>query len=262
MGVVMSAFSLASIAGVPAGLMLAEWLGWRAPFAVLAAVSAAVLLLAAGVLPPLRGHLSRGRPGLADTLVVLRHPAHVRAYVLMLALVLSTFTVFPYIASYLEFNVGRHDTEIKWIYVFGGLATLLGLNVVGKLADRFGKLLVFRIVAVAAVVPLLVLTNLPPVSLAAVLTVTTLFMVITSARMVPAMALITSCVVPRYRGSFLSVNTSVQQLAAGCAAVVSGAFLGQASPSAPLTGFPTVGLVAAGAMLVSVVLVGTLRPAD
>src|SRR5439155_12112422 len=55
-GVIMSAFSVASIVGVPLGLQLADSLGWHAPFAALAALSLGVLALAALVLPPLRGH--------------------------------------------------------------------------------------------------------------------------------------------------------------------------------------------------------------
>ena len=45
--------------------------------------------------------------------------------------------------------------------------------------------------------PILLLTNLPPVALAAALAVTTLFMVVSSGRMVPAMALITASAAPR-----------------------------------------------------------------
>src|SRR5262249_39285737 len=47
-GAVMSAFSVASIAGVPGGLFLAEWsvIGWRAPFAVLTALSVLLFVLA------------------------------------------------------------------------------------------------------------------------------------------------------------------------------------------------------------------------
>jgi multidrug resistance protein len=262
MGVVMSAFSCASIVGVPAGLWLAEYLGWRMPFAVLGAASAAVLVLAAVVLPPLRGHLAHGRPQAADTLAVLCHPAHVRAYVLMLVLVVSTSMIFPYLATYLVYNVGRADAEVPWVYVSGGLASLVTLNLIGKLADQFGKLSVFRVLAVFCILPAVVVTNLPPVSLAAALAVSTVFMVASSGRMVPAMSLITSCVVPRYRGSFLSLNASVQQFGFGVAAVLGGAILGQTDKNAPLTGFPTVGLLAVVAMLASVYLAGTLRPAD
>jgi MFS transporter, DHA1 family, inner membrane transport protein len=262
MGVVMSAFSCAQIAGLPAGLWLANLLGWRAPFAILGGLSGAVLLLAMWVLPPLRGHLAHGRPRPAGTWAVLCHPAHVRAYALMAVLVLSTSMIFPYLVDYLEFNVHRTHAEVPWVYVCGGLASLVTLNVIGKLADRFGKLPVFRVLAVCAVLPTLLVTNLPPVSLVAALAASTLFMVVTSGRMVPAMALITSCVVPRYRGSFLSLNASVQQFAMGLAALLAGAILGQAGESAPLTGFTTVGILGAAIMLVSVVLAGTLRPAD
>jgi predicted MFS family arabinose efflux permease len=262
MGVVMSAFSCAQIVGLPAGLWLANLLGWRTPFAVLGGLSAAILLLAAWALPPLRGHLAHGRPRPASTWAVLCHPAHVRAYVLMVALVLSTAMIFPYLVDYLEFNVHRTHAEVPWLYVCGGLASLVALNVVGKLSDRFGKLPVFRVLAVGAVVPTLLVTNLPPVSLAAALAACTLFMVVTAGRMVPAMALITSCVVPQYRGSFLSLNASVQQFALALAALLAGAILGQADGSAPLTGFTTVGILGAVIMLVSAVLAGTLRPAD
>jgi predicted MFS family arabinose efflux permease len=180
----------------------------------------------------------------------------------MLVLVISTSMIFPYLATYLVYNVGRTDVEVPWVYVCGGLASLVTLNIIGKLADHFGKLPVFRALAIFCVLPTLVLTNLPPVSLAAALAVSTVFLVATSGRMVPAMALITSCVVPRYRGSFLSLNASVQQFAFGLAAVLGALMLGQPDRSAPLTGFTTVGVLAAVTMLVSVVLAGTLRPAD
>jgi predicted MFS family arabinose efflux permease len=262
MGVVMSAFSCAQIVGLPAGLWLANLLGWRTPFAVLGGLSAAILVLASWALPPLRGHLAHGRPRPASTWAVLCHSAHLRAYALMVVLVLSTGMIFLFLVHYLEFNVHRTHAEVPWLYVCGGVASLVALNVIGKLADRFGKLPVFRILAVGAVLPTLLVTNLPPVSLAAALTACTLFMVVTAGRMVPAMALITSCVVPQYRGSFLSLNASVQQFALGLAALLAGAIVGQADESAPLTGFTTVGLLGAAMMLLSAVLAGTLRPAD
>ncbi|MCA2981090.1 MAG: MFS transporter, partial [Myxococcaceae bacterium] len=43
MGTVMGAFSVASVFGVPAGLWLAEHVGWRAPFFVVAGLGAAVM---------------------------------------------------------------------------------------------------------------------------------------------------------------------------------------------------------------------------
>jgi predicted MFS family arabinose efflux permease len=176
----------------------------------------------------------------------------------MVSLVLSTFCIFPYLADYLVSNVGRAKGELPYVYLCGGLATLLTLTPVGRLSDRLGKRPVFRFFALFTVVPILLTTNLPRVSLAAALAVTTLFMITSSARMVPAMALITGCAVPRYRGSFLSVNSSVQQMAMGLASLIGGALLSTAA-SGELIGFPWVGAVSVAGTLLSVYLIGHLR---
>ena len=73
MGLVMSAFSVASICGVPIGLVLASHLNWHVPFFVLTGLSLVVLIAANRVLPSLRGHLQRGSRGSAvsETMAVL-----------------------------------------------------------------------------------------------------------------------------------------------------------------------------------------------
>jgi predicted MFS family arabinose efflux permease len=259
-GVVMSAFSVASIAGVPIGLYLAEWLGWRAPFAVLGALSGAVLGLAAWVLPPLRGHLGRRRSPVRAW-AVATDPNHVRAYALMASLVGSSFLVIPYLAAYMVANVGLREGDLKFIYLYGGLTTLLTLTLIGRLADRLGKLPVFRVLALATTVPLFLITVLPPgLSLTLVLAVTTLMFVATSGRMVPGMALITNSSAPRVRGSFMSLNSAVQQMGAGLASWVGGQLLDKGE-GGRLTGYPLVGLLACAAALASVYLAGRLRPA-
>jgi len=295
MGVVMSAFSVASIVGVPLGLYLAEGNGWRNTFLVLGGLSAAVLVLGTIMLPPLRGHMGRGRHHPIATWTVLVHPNHLRAFALTGALVFGSFMLAPYMATYLEANVGVRQTELKYVYLCGGLATLVTLTLVGRLADRFGKLLVFQILAVFTLLPILLVTNLPAgLALPLVLIVTTVFMVMMSGRMVPAMALITASSAPAYRGSFMSLNAAVQQLAAGLATSIAGLLLHEtaaenlavagASTASLLTspqgqgpllaanllvsarsdalgGFWLVGLVACLASLASVVLAVRLRKA-
>jgi predicted MFS family arabinose efflux permease len=260
MGAIMSAFSVASIAGVPAGLYLANLVNWRAPFIALAGLSAAVSVLVGLVLPPMSGHLDRGRTA-PNLWGVFLEPAHLRAYLLMTAMVLSTFMIVPYLASYLVANTGRTNEELPYVYLCGGLATLVTMTLFGWLSDRFGKLLMFRSLALFTMVPILLVTNLPPVALATVLAVSTLFMVTSSGRMVPAMALITASAAPRNRGGFLSVNASVQQTAMGLASALGGIMLGQGA-NGEITGFPLVGGLACAATLASILLAGRLQPAD
>jgi predicted MFS family arabinose efflux permease len=262
MGAVMSAFSVASIAGVPAGLYLAVHsdLGWRAPFAVLGVASVVLLLLACWVMPSVAGHLEHERLSFRE--VVLR-PSHLRAYALMIALVMSTFAMMPYLPAFLEKNVGRTDRDIGMMYLLGGAATLLSMNLVGRLADRFPRLLMFRLLALLALVPIVALPFLPAGSaLWQMLTLTTAVMVLTSGRMVPAMAMITSTAEPRYRGSFLSFNAAVQQLALGVAPLIGGFIMGETKPGEPLTNYELVALLCAAAGLASIALAGQLRPAS
>jgi predicted MFS family arabinose efflux permease len=261
MGLVMFAFSAASVAGVPLGLHLADVFSWHAPFLVLGGLSGAVLVLAAAVLPPLRGHLRgrRQRPG--TLLPVLADANHLCAFALMGALVLSTFIIWPYLPTYLRFNVGLRQDQLKFIYLCGGLATLGTQPLFGWLADRFGKLRVFGALALLTLVPVVLVTTLPAgLPLGLVLAATTGLMVASSGRMVPAMALITGASAPRYRGSFMSINAAVQHFTSGLAAVLGGLFLWEEEGGA-LGGFGLIGLVACVMTLLGLYLAARLRAA-
>jgi predicted MFS family arabinose efflux permease len=230
MAVVMSAFSVSTVAGVPLSLWLAAHLGWQAPFIAIAALCG---LLAAGAhlsLPPLRQHLMSGRSraawhGIAQ---VLADGNHRRAFVFSALLMGTGFAVIPYITLFMQSNVGLRDDQIPLIYLFGGLGSLLVARPVGRLTDRLGKPRMFRWAALAATVPLVALTQLPhlwpgpQVPVALVLGVSTAMFVTMSARMIPGMAMLASTAQPQLRGTFMALNSSVQSAAMGLAALVGG----------------------------------------
>jgi predicted MFS family arabinose efflux permease len=277
MSVLMYGFSAASIFGVPAGLLLAEWFGWQAPFVVLGLQSGVMLVAGAVVLPPLRGHLAdaraaalaeqaitaRPRPESASAWAVATDPNHVRAFVLMLALVCSSFVMFPFISTFLTLNVGMPERYLKYMYVCGGLTTLLTLTVFGWLSDRFGKLLIFRIAALVCLLPFVGIPYLPDGSgLLLIFAATTSLFVFSSGRMVPGMALITNSAAPRVRGSFMSLITAVQHLGAGVASWVSGLVITDVGEgdAKRLVGYPVAGWLAGAAIILSVYLAGRVRP--
>jgi MFS transporter, DHA1 family, inner membrane transport protein len=262
MGVIMTAFSVASIVGIPAGLWIAELYGWRMPFFAVAGLGALVLIVAVVALPPLRGHMGHASGREIRTLDLIKNPNHIRAYLLMVSLVFASFTVAPYIPTFLTANVGMHKEHLLWMYLAGGVATLITLTYFGRLADRYGKLLVFRWLALATVVSVIAVTNLPSgLSLGWVLAATTFMFIATSGRMVPATALLTASAAPAERGGFMSVNAAVQHIAAGAAAWLGGMMLQQENPTAPLIGYPLVGIVSVTATLASMYLAGRLRAA-
>jgi predicted MFS family arabinose efflux permease len=260
MGTVMSAFSVASITGVPLGLELARCLGLWAPFVGIGSLATLVFIGVAVVMPPMRGHLDRAADDHVSLAEILTRSRFLRAYGLVSAMMVSGFILMPFMTAFLVFNVGRPESDLKWVYLTGGLATVVTMNVAGRLSDRYGKLRMFRILALGTILPLIAFTNLPPVSLGLALIVTTVFWVISSGRMVPGMALIVSVAAPRYRGQFQSITAMVQHLSMAVGASLGGFIIGRTETKA-LTHVAVTGLVGAGFIVLSVVLAGRLHPA-
>lgn len=245
-GYVATAFSVSSIAGVPLSLLMADALGWQAPFVFIAILSAALVWFGYKALPEFRAHLHVRQEGKAvrQMLRVAIEPNHLRAMLLTALVIFGGFTVIPYITLYAIANVGIASDEIPAIYFIGGAATLITARLIGVLADRVGKIIVFRVVAFAACVPVLLVTNLAQVPLTVWLCITTLFFILVSGRMVPLLAIVGAAVKPQERGTFLSLNATVQSMAMGLASMIGGVFITQ-TPEGLIGGYGWVGLVAA-----------------
>lgn len=263
-GALMSAFALASVLGVPAGIALGTRLGWHVPFFVLAALGTPILAIAVIFMPNLRSHLvsaHRLHP-LRSLYETFSEPNHWRAFALVIAMMLGAFSVIPYISPYLVYNVGLREGDLTWVYAAGGGLTLVSAPLIGRLADRHGKLLIYRIIAPIAAGLMLCVTNLPRVPLGVAVGVFAALMVSNAGRMVAAMAMVTGSVEQRRRGGFMSANSSVQHLGTGLGAYLGSRLFDQPDKSGPLVHFGRVGLAAAGVTLLSVYLAGRLRTAD
>jgi MFS transporter, DHA1 family, inner membrane transport protein len=255
-GVVLSASAVATIAGVPLELTLAQAHGTGSPFLALAGFCTAGLLLTACLLPSVPSRLGAG-PVISPWRILVQ-PVLLRAHLLMMAVVLGSFTVVSYLPTFLVANLGWQESDLRWLYLCGGSVVLLTNPLLGRLADRFGKLLVFRVVALLMILPILLVTNSGPAPLGVMLLLTTLLFVFSSGQTVPAVALITSCATPAFRGSFLNVNAALQQLAMGLAPLLAGAVLHQAGPGLPLEHYPLVGLLPCGLAVLTICLAGTV----
>ncbi|MHB1117094.1 MFS transporter [Sideroxydans sp.] len=251
-GTVAAAFSLSTVAGVPLSLWLASLFHWRAPFVFIVLLVVIFLFIAQRVLPELRHHLTQERRAhpFIDLFAVMRDGNHWRAMALSGMIIFAGFSVIPYITVYAVNNIGISQHDIAYIYLAGGAATLFTARAIGHWADAAGKVQVFRIVAFCAMLPILLLTQVAHASLALWLVFTTLFFVLVSGRFIPAMAIITSAAQPKLRGTFMSLNATVQSLAMGLAATLSGFIITQ-DASGRIVGYETVGYVALAANLLA-----------
>ncbi|HNW01724.1 MAG TPA: MFS transporter [Burkholderiaceae bacterium] len=227
MSIVMTSFSVATVAGVPAGLFLAAHLGWHSAFFGIALLCALFLCFAAWTLPLLDAHLgaSTDSSAVQRIRVVLADANHQRAFVFSSLMMFAGFMVIPYITIYMQTNVGMRPDQIPYVYLCGGIGTLLTARWVGRLTDLRGKLQTFRVFAIAVVFPMLAITLMPRAPVMMVLTVSTLFFMCMSGRMIPGMAIITSAANPALRGTFMTINAAIQSAAMGLAALIGGSLI-------------------------------------
>ncbi|MDQ3048736.1 MAG: MFS transporter [Bacteroidota bacterium] len=225
MGIMMAAFSFASAIGVPTGLFLAKHFGWHAPFLVIGSLGLIIIPLVHFFVPKMRSHIvdASERPAAFSVISnILKDKNQQRALLLMVTLIVGHFSIIPFIAPYMEFNVGFTKDQVTLIYFVGGLVTMFTGPLIGIMADKYGKLKVFTIFALLAIIPVFLMTNMPRVPYYLVLIVTAFFFIFAGGRMIPAQAMITSVVLPKQRGGFMSINSSLQQIATGFAALFAG----------------------------------------
>jgi predicted MFS family arabinose efflux permease len=160
MGIVMTSFSVSTVAGVPLGLFIAAHLGWHAAFFGIALLCAVFALFAALTLPALAHHLNAtDRPsalgGIAQVLVDRNHQ---KAFVFTALTMAAAFLVIPYITIYMQTNAGLRADQVPWVYLCGGAFTLFTARLFGRMTDRRGKVATYRLLALAFLPPMLATT--------------------------------------------------------------------------------------------------------
>jgi predicted MFS family arabinose efflux permease len=264
MSVVMTSFSVATVAGVPLALFLVSHFNWHTPFLAIACMVSVLVVVALNTLPSLKGHLQAPSAAdaslslLANLRLVLVDPNHLRAFAMSVSMVFAGFAVVPYITLYLQANAGFQTDEIPYVYLFGGVSTLISARFIGLWSDRAGKAYAFRWLALLMPLPLLAVTVSAGLPQWAILIISSMLFVVMSGRMIPGMALIGAAADPRRRGSFMTLNSAVQSLSMGLAAMVGGQILGR-DAGGNLTHYWMAALVGGGASLLSFAMASKLR---
>ena len=263
MGVVTISFSLAAILGMPVALTLVDVFdnNWHVPFYGVTLLALPIWLLAFKSIPPMAEHLKNRTH--YDRTAAIRWAVKSReqrnALLFTVLLVLGQFTVISFMTPFYINNVGLLQSDIKWIYLVGGAATVVSGFAIGRMVDRIGRFRVFTVAALLSIVPVLVITHLPQVPLWVVLVIAAFFFVLISGRMIPANTIATTVVNPEQRAGFMSLNSAMMSLASGSSGIISGLIISQADENSPLIHFEWVGYLAALSTILSLVVVRILK---
>jgi predicted MFS family arabinose efflux permease len=255
-GAVMTAFSVASILGVPAGLRLGTLFDWRAPFFAVAALGLAVTVASVFAMPSLTGHRARLRE--RGVSFFSFDGLSIAALMNTALTMLGVFAVVPNISTFLQHNLGYPREQLDVLYLVGGLASVLATRGIGILVDRVGAT---RVITLGTLVfaAALYLGFVNPVTADHVIWVFPLLMLSASLRGVPLNTLASRVPGPNERARFMSALSAVQHLAS-TAGAFGAALVLRDLPDGRLVGMDRVAIAAIGvALLVPLVTNGVER---
>ena len=267
MGIVSAAFAAASVLGVPLGLFLASKLFWHAPFIMIGSLAGILAITAIFVFPNMTDHMKKQEDRLSFGLnikhvlrSVLTDKNQLMALGVSLFIILGQFMIIPFIAPFMQRNVGFSEDTITLLYMFGGGAVVFTGPLIGRLTDRIGPLKVFVTFLFLSAIPVVILTNLGPTPLYLALIVSTSMFILVNGRMIPMQTMTTAVVPPETRASYMSIKSSIQQISAALASLISGSIV-YVGADGLFHNFPIVGYLAIGIGLISLLIAPRLRVA-
>lgn len=245
MGTVQMAFAASQVLGIPVGIFIANHFGWHSTFLMIVAVAAMVYLLMWIKMKPVDSHLSvqSERNAFQHLLGTVSKSNYVVAFAATAFLSVGGFMLMPFGSAYLVNNIGISQTQLPLVFMLTGLSSIVIMPLIGRISDKIDKFLLFCAGSVLAIVMIVIYTNLERVPLWEVIVVNMILFIGIMSRMIPATALTTGVPDMKDRGAFMSVNSSLQQMAGGLAAVVAGLIVSQETEHSPLENYDTLGLV-------------------
>ena len=151
----------------------------------------------------------------------------------------------PWGSVYAINNLNVTKEQLPVLFMIAGIATLLIMPVIGKLSDKIDKFNLFAIASIWMIIVVIIYSNLIPVPFWIVVVLNVLMMMGVMARMVPSIALVSALPQLHDRGAFMSINSSLQQLAGGIAAAIGGMIVVQKDNFSPIENYDILGLVVA-----------------
>lgn len=245
MGIVQMGFAASQVLGIPIGLYFANLWGWHAPFLMIVVLAFTIILVLIFKLKPVVAHLSEKNE--RNVWAHFRHVLLLKnyriAFMSTALLSIGGYLMMPFGSAFAVNNLGVSQQELPLIFMLTGVSSLIVMPLVGKLSDKYNKFTIFMVGSIWAVVMTLVYTNLSVTPLYLIIILNILLFMGISSRMIPSSTLTSAIPNVQDRGAFMSINSSLQQIAGGVSTLLAGLIIVQKTKDSPLENYPILGLI-------------------
>ncbi|RKR11573.1 putative MFS family arabinose efflux permease [Flavobacterium sp. 90] len=257
MGFIQMAYAASQILGIPIGLYCANHWGWHSSFLMIASLGVLILVAIITQMQAINKHLELQLD--KSPFLHLWHTLSNKQYQIGFAsiafLSIGGFMLQPFGSAFLVNNIHISQLELPMVFFFTGLSVLFIMPLVGKLSDKVSKFKLFAAGSVLSVIMIIIYTNLTPIPLWEVVVLNMILFMGIMSRMIPATTLNTGIPEMKDRGAYMSISSSLQQIAGGIAAVCAGFIVHQETKTSPIENYDILGYVIAVITLLSVFLI-------
>ena len=257
MGFLQMGFGSSQVLGIPISLYLANSFGWQSPFLMIVGLATLIWLIIIIKMKPITQHLEvkNDRNAIHHLLHTIAQKDYRIGFMSTALLSLGGFMMMPWGSAFAINNLHVTPDQLPILFMIAGIATLIIMPIIGKLSDKMDKFNLFAIASVWMICVVLVYTRLTPVPFWFVIIMNVLMMIGIMSRMVPSMALASSLPKMQDRGAFMSINSSLQQIAGGVAAAIGGMVVVQKDKTSPLEHYDTLGILITIILLFAIYMV-------
>lgn len=256
MGFLQMGFGASQVLGIPIGLYLATQWHWHTPFLWIAVMAVIVVGLIIVKMKPVDHHLSvkQEKSPLKHLFHTLLNKEYRIGFTATALLSIGGFMMMPFGSAFAINNLHITNEQLPLVFMVAGISTLVFMPLMGKLSDRMDKFKLFAYACLWMIAIVLVYTRLETTPLWLVMVFNVFMMSAITARMIPSTALVTAVPELKDRGAFMSVNSSLQQIAGGIAAAFAGTIVVQQTEHSPLQHYDTLGYIVSAVTLLSIFL--------
>jgi predicted MFS family arabinose efflux permease len=257
MGFLQMGLGASQVLGIPIGLYIANIWGWQSPFFMIAGLASLTWLAVVFKMKPITQHLNvqSDKTALTHLLHTISKRNYRIGFFATAMLSLGGFMMMPWGSAFAINNLGVTAEELPLLFMVAGVSSLIIMPLIGRISDQVDKFKIFAIASFWMMIMVIIYTNLSVIPFGFVIMINIFFMMGIMSRMVPAIAMITALPQLQDRGAFMSINSSLQQIAGGIAAAAGGMIVTQKDKFSPLEHYNTLGYVIVGLSIICVFMV-------